>query len=121
MSCRLPSPFASTPWHGLETIAWYWLWSGALCLLVVPAARSYSPLFGWVDYWLVGAPLVLLTGLHQRRFTARLRSLILARARARHGNGGVTARSHLARRQGRHLAKPRVGPRRLGLAALFNP
>jgi hypothetical protein len=43
-----------------EGFAWYWLWSGTLCLWLVPAAREISLRFGWVPYWLVGAPLALL-------------------------------------------------------------
>lgn len=124
---RLSSSIPPTPWHGSETAAWYWLWSGALCLLVVPAARGYSPLIGWVGYWLVGAPLVLLAALQWRRFLASLETSLagthrLARPKSCHGSGATPARHRqLTRRQGRRFARPRVGKRRFGLAALFSP
>ena len=46
----------------LETAAWYWLWTGAICLMLVPTAWERSPHWGWLPYWLVGAPLVVLAG-----------------------------------------------------------
>lgn len=52
ISARRVSPF--------EGFAWYWLWSGTLCLWLVPAAREVSLHFGWMPYWLVGAPMALL-------------------------------------------------------------
>lgn len=120
MSCRILSPTDSASWHGVETAAWYWLWSGALCLLVVPAARGYSPSLGWVGYWLVGAPLVMLTALHQWRFMARLRSLLLIRAQLRHGSGGVTAGCRHAWRQGWRPAWSGIEPPQLRISALFS-
>jgi hypothetical protein len=47
ITARRVSPF--------EGFAWYWLWSGTLCLWLVPAARE-------VSHWLVGVPLALLVG-----------------------------------------------------------
>lgn len=37
----------------LEGVAWYWMWSGTLCLWMVPDAGS-------AIFWLVGAPIALL-------------------------------------------------------------
>jgi len=56
MSSQAP---ASTPSSPIETLAWYALWSGVVCLLLVPAAWSRSD-FGWLPGWLIGLPIVAL-------------------------------------------------------------
>ena len=50
---------ASTPFPHIETLAWYALWSGVVCLLLVPAAWSRSD-FGWLPAWLIGVPIAVL-------------------------------------------------------------
>jgi hypothetical protein len=60
MSVSTPN---TTPYVAIENAAWYWLWSGALCLLLVPAAWAWSTTWGWLPYWLVGAPLVIVAGI----------------------------------------------------------
>jgi hypothetical protein len=60
------------PGRTLEGIAWFWLWSGTLALWLVPAARVYSPTIGWIWYWLVGAPLLVLAAVHAWRAISAL-------------------------------------------------
>jgi hypothetical protein len=50
---------ASAPLSHIETLAWYALWSGVVCLLLVPAAWSWSG-FGWLPGWLIGVPMAVL-------------------------------------------------------------
>ena len=56
MSSQAPASAPSAP---IETLAWYALWSGVVCLLLVPAAWSRS-YFGWLPGWLIGLPIVVL-------------------------------------------------------------
>jgi hypothetical protein len=56
--------------RALEGIAWFWSWSGTLALWLVPAARVYSPTIGWIWYWLVAAPLLVLVAVQAWRVIA---------------------------------------------------
>lgn len=114
----------------LEGIAWYWLWSGTLCLWLVPAARETSARFGWMPLWLAGAPLALLV-VHfvlswARRWSANLapraaspRTALLTptdlAAIAQRLRAPVVARAPAAARA---LARGRA--RRLAAVALFS-
>lgn len=93
--------------RGIETIAWYWLWSGVLCLLCVPAARAYSPAVGWYAYWLVGAPMVWLGYVFWPRFAARCGAFLVRSSPARRGFGDTRQGRQHNRRQGRRLAVSR--------------
>lgn len=44
----------------LEALAWYAVWSAAVCLFTVPAAWSVLPGWGWLPAWMLGLPLLLL-------------------------------------------------------------
>ena len=73
---------------------------GALAVLLIPAARGSSALFGWLPLWLVGMPLAAWWSL--RRFPLPELALHLPRrrrvqARRRRGRG-VSAAANVARR-----------------------
>lgn len=77
-----------------------WLALGLLALAVLPAAREISPLLGWMPFWLLAAPL-----------------LVLAQVEAINGFRGSTrlwARSRMIvqrsgrRAQARRLPRPRI-------------
>jgi hypothetical protein len=79
----MPSTSSTAPsaLAAIETAAWYWLWSGVVCLFLVPAAWESSPRWGWLPYWLVAAPL-LLAGTVRALAWLRAPVPILALARA---------------------------------------
>lgn len=61
---------------------------GLVLVLLLPAARGYSPLIGWWPFWLVVAPACSLALLHRRaltkqRLAAACSALLVARARRR--------------------------------------
>ena len=93
-------------------IAWTWFALGLAAWSLLPALRGYSPQAGWLSYWLVGAPLLVLATLHRETLVGRLRS-ILVRSEPVPG-GVVAAGSQLQRRQGwRHRALRQGQARRL--------
>ncbi len=61
---------------------------GLVLVLLLPAARGYSPLIGWWPFWLVVAPACSLALLHRRaltkqRLAAACSALLVARTRRR--------------------------------------
>lgn len=72
---------------------------GALAVLLIPAARGSSALFGWLPLWLVGMPLAAWWSL--RRFPLPKLALRLPRRR----------RAQARRRQVRGAATPPIARR----------
>ncbi|HJU40444.1 MAG TPA: hypothetical protein VJ724_12775, partial [Tahibacter sp.] len=58
-------------------IAWTWFMVGLVAWIALPALRGYSPQTGWLSYWLVGAPLLVLATIHRQRLAARWRSILV--------------------------------------------
>jgi hypothetical protein len=50
-----------------------WAALGLLLIALWPAARGYSHWIGYWPFWLLGAPLIALLGLHRDRLLASLR------------------------------------------------
>lgn len=100
-------------------IAWTWFMVGLVAWSVSPALRAYSPQVGWLSYWLVGAPLLVLVTIHRQAFAARLRSILVGSQPDR--GGVVAAGSQWDRRQGwrRRATRPaqarRLAPTRRSL------
>ncbi|MEO8670349.1 MAG: hypothetical protein ABI411_03475 [Tahibacter sp.] len=63
----------STPneWPPFEALLKVWLCLGCITLLLAPGARGYSAQFGYIAYWLVAAPLLLIFATHAREWRAR--------------------------------------------------
>ena len=59
-----------------------WLVLGALGCILSPALRGYSTLIGWIPFWLLAAPLLLLAIVHRHRLAAAP-SVFLVRSRRR--------------------------------------
>lgn len=72
-SARLLSPFL-----------WRWFAVGAIACLLSPALRGYNVYIGWLPFWLVAAPVVVLALLHRARLAAALSASLVGRRR-RHG------------------------------------
>lgn len=59
------------------------MWAGLVAVLVLPAARGYSPWLGWMPLWLLGMPLSALWALHGFRLPRRRTVAALPRRRRR--------------------------------------
>ena len=76
----------------LARTLWQWLGLGALCVLLLPAARGDAHLVGWLPFWLVLAPASALAVLYRTALTAAWRArLVLATPRRRRRTGSVQA------------------------------
>lgn len=67
------------------------VWLGCALLALIPAARGYNPVLGWMPLWLLGMPLAALWALHRfrlPRWPAKQLSALPYRRRRR----GVQAR-----------------------------
>ena len=65
---------ADVAWPAFITLLKAWLVLGCMTLLLAPGARGYSAEFGYVAYWLVIAPLLLIGASRAGRWRALLRS-----------------------------------------------
>lgn len=89
-----------------------WAGLGLLLIALLPAARGYSPWIGHWPFWLLGAPLIALLGLHRERLRAAFGQVRSARTEQRRRR-----RRGQARRATRAL-RPAAGLR-ASLAALL--
>jgi len=55
-----------------------WLACGVALVVLVPPLRGVDPLFGWLPFWLIVAPLIDLTWLHRNRIVAAVCSAVAA-------------------------------------------
>ena len=55
---------------------WVWFGAGSVALLCFPILRGHDPLFGWLPFWLVAAPLIDLGVLHRRRLPAAVGTIV---------------------------------------------
>ncbi|GAB3346982.1 hypothetical protein [Lysobacter tyrosinilyticus] len=85
----------------LEELPRYALAIGAALVLLVPAARGFSPTFGWLPLWLLAMPATAwwaLSGFRLPRRDGRAESVVGVRrrragAQARRRSRGVTSRA----------------------------
>jgi hypothetical protein len=82
---------------GAATALWIWLTLGVAVMLLFPTLRGSDPLFGWLPFWLVVAPLIDLAVLRRCWLAATSRAF-LVRARRRRRPAPRQARM-LRRRQ----------------------
>lgn len=64
----------------MRAVAWRWLALGLLAVALVPAARATHAWLGWLPFWLVCAPLLVLAQLGDAR---QLVVAVFRRARPR--------------------------------------
>lgn len=67
----------------LRVWAWRWLGLGATASLLVPALRGYNVYVGWLPFWLLAAPAILLALTHRHRLAAALSAFLVGRRRRR--------------------------------------
>ncbi len=80
-----------------------WLYLGIAGVLLLPAARAHSIAFGWIAYWLVGAPLLMWAMQHRQRLAASARTFLVS-SFVRRRSAVAGAGSPFDRRQGwRHV------------------
>lgn len=60
-----------------------WLAAGALACTLVPAWRGHDPVFGWLPFWLVVAPLIDLVWLRREPLLAAVRARLVRRPHRR--------------------------------------
>ena len=82
----------------LQVWAWRWLALGASASLLVPALRGYNVYVGWLPFWLLAAPVVLLALTHRHRLAAALSAFLV---------GGRRRRTLFSRGQARRASRPR--------------
>lgn len=63
--------------HAIENLLWIWLAGGAVACLLFPPLRGHDPLFGWMPFWLVAAPLIDMAVLRRMRVAAALRTAVI--------------------------------------------
>lgn len=92
-----------------------WLCSGIAGVLLLPTARAHSIAFGWIAYWLVGAPLLMWAMQHRQRLAARAQTVLVGLfLRRRSDMSG--AGNPFNRRQGWLHGRPRAQARRIALS-----
>jgi len=69
--------------RGSEFMLWAWLVCGAVAFACVPALRARDPLWGWLPFWLLVAPLIDLAFLHRQRLLATSQAFLVRRLRPR--------------------------------------
>lgn len=75
-----------------------WFVFGLVASLLVPALRGYNLYVGWLPFWLLAAPAILLALIHRVRLAAALSAFLVGRRRRRTPSTG---------RQARRRARPR--------------
>jgi hypothetical protein len=85
---------------GLEDLLRHAVAIGAALVLLLPAARGFSPTFGWMPLWLVAMPLAAWWALHRFRLPSREAEAATAvRARRRNGAQARRRRPSMLRRR----------------------
>ncbi|MDR0184156.1 hypothetical protein [Lysobacter arvi] len=86
---------------GLDTLMRHAVAIGVAIVALLPAARGFSPTFGWMPLWLIAMPLCAWWALHRFRVPAReTEAAVPVRARRRAGAQARRRRVSMAR--GRH-------------------
>lgn len=93
-----PPDSASAP----ATLARVWLFAGLAILVIEPGARLSDPVCGWLPYWLVVAPVLVLL---QYARGGRIASLLGARVRRRRAHVQAVRRSPRGRSPARVSAR----------------
>lgn len=67
----------------LRIALWTWLACGFAVTVLFPALRGSDPLFGWLPFWFVVAPLIDLALLHRNRLMMASHALLVRVRRRR--------------------------------------
>ena len=85
---------------GLEVLLRHAVAIGTALVLLLPAARGFSPTFGWMPLWLVAMPLAAWWALHRFRLPAReAEDAASVRTRRRSGAQARRRRPSMLRRR----------------------
>jgi hypothetical protein len=85
---------------GLEDLLRHAVAIGTAIVVLLPAARGYSPTFGWMPLWLVAMPLAAWWALHRFCLPAReAADATASRARRRSGAQARRRRPSMLRRR----------------------
>ncbi|WP_206860264.1 hypothetical protein [Lysobacter changpingensis] len=87
---------------GLDAILRHAVAIGAVVVALLPAARGFSPTFGWMPLWLVAMPLCAWWALHRFRLPAREAAAEAAPLRARRRSGAQARRRRPSMLRRRH-------------------
>jgi hypothetical protein len=84
------SPLSTEARRLASALCRIWLAAGVLSLAVSPSARAVDPMLGWLPFWLLLAPLLVLAQIEvldgfRRSASALARSRRVLRRRARRG------------------------------------
>lgn len=89
----------------LRAWAWRWLGVGVAASLLVPGLRGYNDYVGWLPFWLLAAPAILLALTHRHRLAAALSAFLVGRRRRRIPFGRGQARRAARPRRAAHPAR----------------
>ena len=92
------NPTAARRTDAIENLLRIWLAAGALACLIFPPLRGHDPLFGWLPFWLVAAPLIDLGVLHRQRLPAAVNTIVVNASRIRRTRGRSTQQARRLRR-----------------------
>jgi len=91
----------TTP-SGLDVLMRHAVAIGAAVVVLLPAARGFSPTFGWMPLWLVAMPLCAWWALHRFRLPGREEAADVVPARARRRTGAQARRRRPSMLRRRH-------------------
>lgn len=89
----------------LRVWALRWLGLGATASLLAPALRGYNVYVGWLPFWLLAAPAILLALTHRHRLAAALSAFLVGRRRRRTLFSHGQARRAVRPRRVAHVAR----------------
>ena len=70
-------------YSGVAMALWIWLALGVAAMLLIPHLRGNDPMFGWLPFWLVVAPLIDLAVLRRSWLAATSRTFLVRSRRRR--------------------------------------
>lgn len=106
---QLKSARARLPGNVTTTILWGWFAAGALLLVAFPPLRQHDPLWGWLPFWCVVAPLIDLAFVQRGRLRAAGQALRLAAGRRRRTHSQAIAMQNRNSRRGMRRRIRRLG------------
>ena len=87
---------------GLDVLMRHAVAIGVAIVALLPAARGFSPTFGWMPLWLVATPLCAWWALHRFRLPAREADEVATPVRMRRRAGAQARRRRVSMPRSRH-------------------
>ena len=87
---------------GLDALMRHAVAIGVAIVALLPAARGFSPTFGWMPLWLVAMPLCAWWALHRFRLPAREADEVATPVRMRRRAGAQARRRRVSMPRSRH-------------------